>query len=67
MIMHSSLKTKDPAVQEQPVEVHPELDLGAEAEEKPKRKAPVRRKRAPKKAVEVADQEPQTPKDDEAA
>jgi len=39
----------DPAAAEQPVEVHPELNLdGAEVAEKPKRRAPVRRRRAPK-------------------
>lgn len=51
----------DPATEEQPVEVHPELDLdGAaapDAEEKPKRRrAPVQRRRSPRaKAAEAAD------------
>lgn len=48
----------DPAAAEQPQEVHPELDLASpvgDAEEKPKRRAPVRR-RAPKKEAVASDE-----------
>lgn len=63
----------DPAESDQPVEVHPELDLAAEvaAEEKPKRRtrkpraeadgedaAPKRRGRKPREAAEVEDEAP---------
>ncbi|WP_420430048.1 DUF4167 domain-containing protein [Kordiimonas sp.] len=69
----------DPAQQEQPVEVHPELDLdgmvagpAADAEEKPKRRrAPVQRKRAPRKAADAEGGEgedaPKAPEDNAAA
>jgi len=52
----------DIATSEQPVEVHPELDLDQQVvEEKPKRRAPVRRKRTPKPKV----QEPEAASVDE--
>ncbi len=70
----------DPSQQEQPVEVHPELDLDGslaapatgDAEEKPKRRrAPVQRKRAPRKAAEAEGGEsadaPKAPEDNAAA
>ncbi len=56
--------TVDPEKAPQPTEVHPELELGS-AEEKPKRKAPVRRRRTVKPKEE--DVKTETPKGDEAA
>lgn len=75
----SSERPADPAQQEQPVEVHPELDLdgstaapAAGTEEKPKRRrAPAQRKRAPRKAAEADSAEgadaPKAPEDNAAA
>lgn len=61
----------DPANAEQPVEVHPELDLdGTVAEEKPKRRAPTRRRRPakPKAEAEAAPADgAAAPEGDEAA
>ncbi|MFC4346236.1 DUF4167 domain-containing protein [Kordiimonas lipolytica] len=64
----------DPAAVEQPVEVHPELDLdGTTAEEKPKRRrAPVRRRSpkadvVPEAAAEVAADAGSNPEGNEAA
>ena len=53
----------DVAATEQPQEVHPELDLAptVDVEEKPKRRAPVRR-RAPKKEVDAAEAGDEKPK-----
>lgn len=56
----------DPADAEQPVEVHPELDLGSGVEEKPKRRAPVRKRRAPKPKAS-AEEPKATPEGDAAA